>query len=522
LQKKESILSFKMKKITLIIRDGWGHGKHDKGNAVFHAKTPNHDFYKENYSTTVLKCTGNAVGNPEGSQGGSEVGHLTMGAGRIVWQPYELINHQIKNKKFFKDKVLIEAINSCKKNNSDLHLDGLFSTEGVHADYHHLFALLELCKKQNFDRVFIHLTLDGRDMPEKSALPLLKKLEKKIKEVGIGKIASVIGRYYAMDRDKNWNRTTKAYDLLVEGRGFKAKTAKQAIEIAYKRGEKTDYYVKATAITDDNDKPIALLKDKDSFIWYNFRSDRSRQITAMLNRLDYCTELPEKEVKLHYVCFCSYDSNWTLPVAFPQEKVKNNLGQTISKAGLKQLRISETEKYAHVTFFFNSQEDTPNKGEDRTMVDSPKVSSYDQKPEMSAYELCEELLKHIGKYDFVVVNYVNGDLVGHSGVFEAAVKGCEAVDECVGKTVKKALEEDYTVFLTADHGNAEHMLYDNGEKDPSHGFNPVLLTIISNEEGLKKVKLKEGKGLKDVAPTILEVMGIKKPKEMDGESLIIS
>ena len=508
------------KRVILIIRDGWGHGRHNKGNAVFHAKTPNHDFYKKNYPTTVLKCTGNEVGNPEGSQGGSEVGHLTIGAGRIVWQPYELINQQIKHKEFFRNKVLIEAIKNCKKHNSDLHLNGLLSTEGVHADYRHLFALLELCKKENLNRVFIHLTLDGRDMPEKSALPLVAKLEKKIKELGIGEVASVIGRYYAMDRDKNWDRTKEAYDLLIEGKGFKAKSAKEAIEQAYERGDKTDYYVQATAIVNDNNEPLALLKNKDSFIWYNFRSDRSRQITAMLNQLDYCPRIPKNKVKLYYVCFCSYDSNWKLPVAFPQEKIKNNLGETISKDGLKQLRISETEKYAHVTFFFNSQEDKPYKKEYRAMVNSPKVPSYDLKPEMSAYELCKELLKHIGKYDFIVVNYVNGDLVGHSGVFNAVVKGCEAVDECVGKTVKKALEKDYVIFLMADHGNAEHMIYDNGEVDPSHGFNPVLLTIISNDEKLKKVKLKKGKGQKNVAPTILEVMGIKKPKEMTGESLI--
>ena len=239
----------------------------------------------------------------------------------------------------------------------------------------------------------------------------------------------------------------------------------------------------------------------------------------MINQLDYCPEIPEKKVNLHYVCFCSYDSNWTLPVSFPQEKVENNLGQVISKAGLKQLRISETEKYAHVTFFFNSQIEKPNENEERIMVPSPKVPSYDQKPEMSAYELCEELQKNIGDYDFIVVNYVNGDLVGHSGVFDAAVRGCEAVDECVGKNIKKALQNDYVVFLMADHGNAEHMLYDNGETDPSHGFNPVRLTIISDDDKIKNSKLKKGKGLRDIAPTIIDLMGIKKPKEMTGESL---
>lgn len=507
------------KRVILIIRDGWGHGKHDKGNAVYHANTPNHDFYKKNYPTSIIRCTGNDVGNPDGVQGGSEVGHLTIGAGRIVWQPYELINREIRSGSFFKNKALLDAIKNCKKNNSDLHLDGLFSDQGVHADYRHMRALLELCKQQKFNRVYLHLTLDGRDVPERSAMKFVKETDKAIRKMGVGKIASVIGRYYAMDRDKNWDRTKKAYDLLVEGRGYKAGSAEEAIKAAYKRGEKTDYYVKPTVIVNKANQPVALLKDKDSLIWYSFRSDRARQITAMINGLDYCTEKPKNKVKVHYVCFCSYDSNWKLPVAFPQEKVKDNLGQVISKQGLNQLRISETEKYAHVTFFFNSQIEKPNKGEKRILVASPKVRSYDLKPEMSAYEVTQKLIPEIGKYDFILVNYANPDLVGHSGVFKAAVKACEVVDECVGKVVKKALEEDYVIFLTADHGNADHMIYDNKEKDPSHGFSPVLLTVISNDEKLKKARLKNG-GHKDIAPTILDIMGIKKPEEMTGKSLI--
>ncbi|MFH2028986.1 MAG: 2,3-bisphosphoglycerate-independent phosphoglycerate mutase, partial [Nanoarchaeota archaeon] len=286
-----------MKKVILIIRDGWGHGKHDKGNAIFHAKTPNHDFYKTNYPTTVLKCTGNDVGNPAGVQGGSEVGHLTMGAGRIVWQPYELINREIKSGRFFKNKELLGAIEHCKKNNSDLHINGLFSDQGVHADYRHMHALLELCKKENFNRVFLHLTLDGRDVPEKSASGFLEKTQRFIKKLGVGKIASVVGRYYTMDRDKNWNRTRKAYDLLIEGKGFKANSAREAILEAYERGDKTDYYVQPTVIVEEGN-PVGLLKNKDSFIFYNFRSDRARQITAMINNLDYCTERPKDKVNV--------------------------------------------------------------------------------------------------------------------------------------------------------------------------------------------------------------------------------
>lgn len=507
-------------KVMLVIRDGWGHGRHDKGNAIFHANTPNHDFYKENFPTAVIKCTGNDVGNPEGVQGGSEVGHLTMGAGRIVRQPYELINRKIKNGEFYENKELIGAIENCKKNNSNLHINGLFSTEGVHADYKHMFALLELCKKQGFDRVFLHLCLDGRDMPERSAIPIVEETGKKMRELGLGRIVSVIGRYYGMDRDRNWNRTEKAYDLMVDGKGFKAKSAREAIERAYERGDKTDYYIQAAVIVDENDKPIGLLKDGDSFIWYNFRSDRSRQITAMINSLDYCPDKPRHRVDVYYVCFCSYGSNWDLPVAFPQEKVKNNLGRVISVNGLKQLRIAETEKYAHVTFFFNSQIEIPNKGEERILVDSLKVPSYDQQPEMSAFGITEKLLPEIGKFDFIAVNYANPDLVGHSGVFEAVVKACEVVDECIGRIIKKALEEDYVILLMGDHGNADHMEYENGEIDPSHGFSPVLLTLISNDEKLKKSKLKKGRGLKDIALTILNIMGINKAKEMTGESLL--
>jgi len=505
-------------KVLLVIRDGWGHGKHDKGNAVFHAKTPNHDDYTSNYPTAVIKCTGNDVGNPEGVQGGSEVGHLTIGAGRIVWQPYELINQSIKNGEFFKNKELISAIDHCKNNNSNLHLNGLFSTQGVHADFKHMFAILELCKKLDFDRVFLHLCLDGRDMPEKSALPMVEETEKRIKELGIGKIASVIGRYYGMDRDTNWDRTKKQYDVMVNGTGFKAESAKEAIEEAYKRGDKTDYYIHPTVV-EENGKPIALVKDNDAFIWYSFRSDRARQITAMMQGLDYCTEQPEHKVNVHFVCMCKYDAEWTLPVAFPQEQVKNNLGAVIANAGRKQLRIAETEKFAHVTFFFNSQIDEPNKGEDRILIDSPKVKSYDMQPEMSAYQVTEKLLPEIGKHDLIVLNFANPDLVGHSGVFSAVVKACEVVDECVGKVVDKALKQGYVSLIMADHGNADHMFYENGEVDPSHGFNPVLLSVISNDENLKKAKLKEG-GQKDIAPTILNLLGVEKPKEMTGESLI--
>jgi 2,3-bisphosphoglycerate-independent phosphoglycerate mutase len=517
-----------MKKVLLIIRDGWGYSKEKKGNAIIQANTPNHDFYTQEYPTAIIKCTGNDVGNPKGVQGGSEVGHLTMGAGRIVWQPYEHINEKISNEEFFKNKEIIKAIKNCKKNKSNLHLGGLFSDQGIHADYRHMHNILKLCKKEKFNRVFLHITLDGRDVPERSAIQFIKKTEKIMKKLNIGKIASLIGRFYSMDRDKNWNRTKKAYDLMTLGKGYNAKSAKEGLKEAYARqdstniysslrGDKTDYYVKPTIIINKENKPIVLLKNKDSFIWYNFRADRSRQITAMLNNLKYCKLNLKNKINVHFVGFCNYDSNWKINIAFPEQKVKNNLGYILSKNNLTQLRIAETEKYAHVTYFFNSQEDNAYKMEKRIMVPSPKTPSYDLKPKMSAPQITKKLLPQIGKYDFILVNYANPDLVGHSGVFKATVKACEEVDKDCRMIIKKALKKDYTILLTADHGNSDHMIYPNGQPDPSHGYNPILITVISNE---KSYKIKKNKGLKDIAPTVLDLLDIKKPKEMSGESLI--
>jgi 2,3-bisphosphoglycerate-independent phosphoglycerate mutase len=510
----------KKRKALLLIRDGWGYSEERRGNAILAARVQNDEMYTSCFPTCVIQCTGNAVGNPVGVQGGSEVGHLTIGAGRIVWQPYELINRKIKDGSFFSNKALLGAVENCVKNKSDLHISGLFSDAGVHSDMHHMFHLLDLAKKHGLRNVYIHLCLDGRDVPEKSALGFLSQLSKKMKECGVGKIAGVAGRYYGMDRDSNWDRTAKFYEMLTEGKGFSAGSCEEAIKKAYERGDKTDYYIQPTVITEDG-RPVALLKDGDSMIWYNFRSDRSRQVTAMVNGLPFCAAKPAKPVKVHYVCFCSYDDEWKLPVAFQQEKVKANLGSVISDGGLKQLRIAETEKYAHVTFFFNSQVEEPLKGEDRILVPSPKVPSYDLKPEMSALEVTEKLLPLIesGKYDFILLNYANADLVGHSAVFPAVVKACEVVDDCVGQVVSAALEKDYVVLLMADHGNADHKLNADGTPDPSHGMNPVRLSVLSEEPEVRCGKLADG-GMKDVAPTILYLMGVQKPKEMTGENLI--
>lgn len=522
------------KKVILIIRDGWGESDNIEGNAIKAARVPNNDNYVKNYPTTLLKCIGKEVGNPESAQGGSEVGHLTLGAGRIVWQPQEMINRSIEKGEFFKNPAFLGAIENCKKNNSALHLAGLFSDAGVHSDVNHLYALLKIAKENNLDNVFIHLVLDGRDVPERSALKYLEGLEEKITEIGVGKIATVIGRYYTMDRDTNWDRTKEAYELITKGKGFKAFSAKEAIEEAYSRGDKTDYYVQPTEVVDADGEPVGLVRDEDSFIWFNFRTDRSQQIAAMLTKRSLCPVEMQGEINPYFVGMCRYDESWNLPAAFEQEKITNNLAEVLSKNGKTQLRVAETEKYAHVTFFFNSQQEKVYEGEDRILVPSPKVPSYDMKPEMSAYEVCQKVLdnmniydpilvdkvlENMGKYDFILVNFANPDLVGHSGVFEATVKACEVVDECVGKIVNKALESDCYVIVGADHGNAESMIYENGQPDASHGFNPVKYSLVGKDVG--GIKLKQNGGLKDVAPTILELMGVEKPVEMTGESLIL-
>jgi len=499
----------KNKKVILIVRDGWGYSTNSYGNAIMTANTPNADKYLQEYPSALLKCTGQDVGNPDGSQGGSEVGHLTMGAGRIVWQPQEMINNAIKDGSFFKNPALLKAIENCKKNNAALHLAGLFSDAGVHSDVSHLYALLKLAKDNGVNNVCIHLVLDGRDVPEKSALGYVEKLNEKIEEIGVGKIVSVSGRYYAMDRDTNWERTQMAAELWTKGEGFEATDAIDAINKAYERGDATDYYVQPTIIN-----KTSLLKSGDSFIWFNFRTDRSRQITAMMTQQTLCPVEFQSDLDLTYVCMGRYDESWDLPAAFLPENVVNNLSEVLSKNNRKQLKIAETEKYAHVTFFFNSQLETEYPGEDRIMVPSPKVPSYDLQPEMSAPEVTEKVLENVGKYDFILVNFANADLVGHSGKFEAIVKACEVVDECVGKIVDKAMANDYAIIVGADHGNAENMLYKNGEVDVSHGFNPIKVSFLGIEG-----KVKDG-GLKDIAPTILEIMGIEKPAEMTGESLI--
>ncbi len=510
------------RRVILVVRDGWGYTEEREGNAVYLARTPNDDRYMEDYPWTLLKCTGNAVGVPEGTQGGSEPGHLTMGAGRVVWQPLEEINRSIKEGSFYRNGALLEAVENCREKGSRLHLMGLLSDQGIHGTTHHLYALLELARREDLGDVYIHCFLDGRDVPERSAGGFIEETQREAEEKGVGRIASLVGRYYAMDRDNNWDRTMRAYDLLTLGEGHREIDPIEAVGNAYERGEETDYYVEPIAIVDEGGEPVATIEDRDSVIFWNFRSDRARQITYALTQDGFEGFPRRKYPDVFFVCMSVYDKHLNLPVAFPQREVGNNLGSVLSAHGLRQLRIAETEKYAHVTFFFNSQVEDPYPGEDRILVPSPKVPSYEDKPEMSAPEINMRLLPEIrsGRYDFILVNYANGDLVGHSANLEAGIKACETVDRCVGEVVGAGLEGGYVVIVTGDHGNIETMFYPDGEPNPSHGVNPVPFILISNDPELRRARLRKGLGLSSVAPTILRLMGLPKPPEMTGEDII--
>jgi 2,3-bisphosphoglycerate-independent phosphoglycerate mutase len=510
------------RRVILVIRDGWGYTEEKKGNATYLAETPNDDYFRSHYPSTLLKCTGNSVGLPEGTQGGSEPGHLIMGAGRIVWQPLEKINMSIRDGSFNSSKPFLDAINYCRKHEGNLHLAGLFSDQGIHGTISHLYAILKLAKIENFENVFVHCFLDGRDVPERSALKFLKISLEKFKKIGIGKIASLVGRYYSMDRDTNWDRTRKAYDLLTLGEGNKQKDPIEGIKRAYEREKVSDYYIQPIVIVDELNQPIATVSDDDSFIFWNFRSDRARQLTYALTQKDFKRFTRRKIPDIFFAAMSVYDPTLNLPAAYPQHFVKNNLGCVLSSAGLRQLRIAETEKYAHVTYFFNSQVEKPYKGEDRILVPSPKVPNYEDKPEMSAYEITKKLIPKIKQYcyDFILVNFANGDLVGHSANLEAGIEACEVVDECVGRVVQMGLEKDYCILLTGDHGNIETMLYPDGSPNPSHGLNPVPLILISREEALIKNELMEKQGLSCISPSILKLMSLERPPEMVSNDLL--
>ena len=502
----------------LMILDGFGINENTDGNAVKLANTPNIDKLMKKYPTTEMYTSGLKVGLPEGQMGNSEVGHTNIGAGRIVYQELTKITKSIEDGDFFAIPEFIEAIENCKKYNSKLHILGLVSDGGVHSHIRHLYGLLEMAKRRDFENVYVHCFLDGRDTPPASGESYIMQLEEKMKEKGVGKIASISGRYYAMDRDKRWDRVKKCYDALVNGEGNKATSATIAIEDSYQK-EVFDEFVEPTVIC-NGDTPIATIQENDSVIFFNFRPDRARQITRAIVDPDF-DGFETKKLKTYFVCFTSYDE--TMPnvkIAFKKEPIVNTFGEVISKNGLTQLRIAETEKYAHVTFFFNGGEEKQYPGEDRILVPSPKVATYDLQPEMSAREVTENVVKAINseKYNAIILNYANPDMVGHTGSLPAAIKAVETIDECVGKVVEAVLAHDGTLIITADHGNCEQMIdYKTGEPHTAHTTNPVPLILVSNNENYK---VKSGK-LADLAPTLLEILGIDKPAEMTGESILV-
>ena len=509
----------KDKLTMLMILDGFGDNPNKDGNAIKLAKTPNIDKLMKKYSNVDINTSGLAVGLPEGQMGNSEVGHTNIGAGRIVYQELTRITKSIEEGDFFSNPEFIAAIENCKKNNSKLHILGLVSDGGVHSHIRHLYGLLEMAKRRDFEDVYIHCFLDGRDTPPASAESYILKLQEKMNEKQIGKIASISGRFYAMDRDKRWQRVQKCYDALVNGQGNKAGSVVNAIEDSYQK-EVFDEFVEPTVIC-NGEEPIATIGKNDSVIFFNFRPDRAREITRTLVDPEFNEFETKKDLNLYYVCFTSYDE--TMPnvhIAFKKEPLKNTFGEYISEKGYTQLRIAETEKYAHVTFFFNGGEEKQYKGEDRILVPSPKVETYDLKPEMSAYEVTDKVLEAIksDKYDAIILNYANTDMVGHTGSLVAAIKAVEAVDECVGKVVKLVEEKDGNMLITADHGNAEQMVdYKTGEPHTAHTTNPVPLILVTSN---KNLKLKSGGKLADLAPTMLDLMNLEKPEEMTGISLL--
>lgn len=504
---------------ALIVLDGFGYSEKKKGNAINEAKTENLKRLWKKYPHTFLQASGLAVGLPKGQMGNSEVGHLNLGAGRIVYQEFTRISKSIEEGSFFENPAFLKAIENVRKNNSALHLLGLVSDGGVHSHNTHLYALLELAKKQGIHNVYIHCLLDGRDTPPKSAGDYLKQLQKEIKKIGVGKIATIAGRYYAMDRDKRWERTQLAYNAMVLGKGEYATSPKEAIEQSY-HDNTTDEFVLPTIIRNQQG-PIATIKERDSVIFFNFRPDRARQITRALVDQDFSGFEREKGYfPLTFVTMTQYDKTIeNVDVAYLPQRIENTLGKYISQNGMHQLRIAETEKYAHVTYFFNGGVEKEFEGEDRVLVSSPKVATYDLQPEMSAYQVTDKVLEAVDseKYDLMILNYANADMVGHTGVVEAAVKAVETVDYCTGKVVEAILKNGGKVIITADHGNAEQMLdYNTGKPHTAHTSNLVPCIII----GAGDLNLKEGK-LADIAPTLLELMNLEKPGEMSGESIIL-
>ncbi len=508
------------KPTVLMILDGFGLNDTGEGNAVAQANTPVLDKLKKDYPFVKGYASGLAVGLPDGQMGNSEVGHLNMGAGRIVYQELTRISKEIEDGDFFQNEAMLNAVQNCKDNGSDLHLFGLVSDGGVHSHNTHIYGLLELAKKEGLTNVYVHCFMDGRDTAPSSGKGFIQELVDKMEELGIGQIATISGRYYAMDRDNRWDRVEKAYLALTKGEGVKAQDPVAAMQASYD-DDKTDEFVLPTVIEKDG-HPVATVKDNDSVIFFNFRPDRAREMTRVFCCDDFngFERGPRKQVK--YVCFTEYDV--TIPnkeIAFKKVELHNTFGQFLAANGKTQARIAETEKYAHVTFFFNGGVEEPNKGEERILVKSPKVATYDLQPEMSAPQVCDKLCEAIRSqdYDVIIINFANPDMVGHTGVMEAAVKAVEAVDGCVGRALEALLEVDGQMFLCADHGNAEQLVdYETGVPFTAHTTNPVPFILINYDPAYT---LKEGGRLADIVPTLIEMMGMEKPAEMTGESLLV-
>jgi len=507
--------------LLLMILDGWGLNPRRENNAIAQARTPNMTRLSASYPYVEMGTSGLAVGLPEGQMGNSEVGHLNIGAGRIVYQDLTRISKSITDGDFFTNPVLLDCIVRTKAAGGRLHLAGLLSDGGVHSHNTHLYALLQLAKQEGIAEVFVHCLLDGRDTPPQSGADYLAQLETEIVRIGAGRIATVIGRYFAMDRDNRWERVEKAYRAMVCGEGERVGSAAEAIERSYGNGV-TDEFVLPSVITADG-VPVGTIQDGDGFIFFNYRSDRAREITRSLTDAGFSGFLRPLWPELaSYVCMTSYDETFGLPVAFGPVELKNILGEVLGREGLRQLRIAETEKYAHVTFFFNGGNEVPFPGEERALIPSPReVATYDQKPEMSAYPVTEELLRRLdeGVYDVIILNFANADMVGHTGIIAAAVRAVEAVDDCVGRLVAKVQSLGGRVIITADHGNAEVMVDENGGPHTAHTCDKVPFILV--DDARKDIQLRTGI-LADIAPTMLELLGIPQPQEMTGKSMLIT
>lgn len=514
---ENNIFIMRNRKVLLMILDGWGEGRHDYTNAIYTQGTPNIDALRAKYPFSHLEASGEFVGLPDGQMGNSEVGHMNLGAGRVIYQDLVKINMACRGHKLMENPEIKAAYEYVKQSGKKLHLMGLTSNGGVHSSLEHVYEFLNVAKEEGLDKVYVHAFMDGRDTDPRSGKGFLEDLEKHMAET-TGKIATVCGRFYAMDRDKRWNRVKEAYDLLIEGKGTKFTSAVEAIQASYD-ADVTDEFVKPIAITDNAGEPLAKVEEGDAVIFYNFRNDRAREITSVLTQQD----MPEEgmhTLPLYYCCLTPYDSEFKgVHILFDKEIVKDTLGETVSKAGKKQLRIAETEKYAHVTFFFNGGRETQFENEDRILVNSPKVPTYDLLPEMSAPEVAEKLISVIntGEEDMIILNFANGDMVGHTGIYSSITKAVSKIDELVGKVVETAIANDYVVLMTADHGNADNAVNNDGTPNTAHSLNKVQFVVINADEEVKTVK--DG-ALCNVAPTILKLMGIPQPEAMTAEPLI--